>query len=183
MKMKQTSCMLTGLDSSMTQEMNQYNDQYGKLIALYDTAEKLVEAVRYDDLEHAVRALNAVEPLVEDVESAADTLTEQFCDLAEGGWDGRKLKKNKVETALRRIFAGIQKYSDQSDELFEVIRARVSAVVKELRELTEEIVAIFLVYVRLSVEKIMHKNDIDDMKRRKQYIALMLHEAGLAPKI
>lgn len=166
--------------------MNQSHDvmqqHYYEITELYDLAEELLNTVDSELVRQPLEQLAIVEPLVEVIGNAADVLTEEFIAIAEN--NGRSAPKNKsrIEGALRKIYSGIESYHMRVNaglsEGMVGIRNIADTVVKKLKRQMEVIVAMLVDFVELSLDRIMQKSQVEELKLRQEKIALMLHQFG-----
>lgn len=162
-------------------------DKYFEIEALYDLAEELVDTVESDFVADPAAQLNLVEPLANVVGEAADVLSDEFMAYAEASAQGKKHKgnKNRVEGALRKVFSAIDNYKEaaaaQSEGAYNGLRNIADLIVKKVKRQMEAIVSLFIDFVDLSLDRIMHKTAIEELKQRQEKIAMMLHNLGQSP--
>lgn len=147
--------------------------QYYDITALYDYAEELVETVGSEQITEPENQLARIAPLVEEIGDAADVLSEAFIAIAEGKPFARRRNRSRIEKALRGVYNAIDHYTHSARNI-------ADPIVHKIKRQLELIVAHFIGIVQLSLDKIMHKNDIEELKQRQTQIALMLHAAGQA---
>ena len=106
---------------------------------------------------------------------------------AEASAEGKKHKgnKNAVEGAMRKVFAAIDAYKDHVSQTTEAgyngLKNIADLIVKKVKRQMEAIVSLFIDFVDLSLDRIMHKNAIEELKQRQEKIAMMLHNLGQSP--
>jgi hypothetical protein len=154
--------------------------EYAEVTALYDCAEELVNAVEDPAYrEHMNERLELVEPLIEQICESADVLSEEFINLAENHARSHKSSKSRIEGALRKMYMAMEHYSKRSQGQLsgakQSMRAAAEKVVRRTRQQVERVVAIFVQYVDLSLELIMNKMQIDQLRAAQPQVALMLH--------
>ena len=155
-------------------------EKYYDITELYDLAQELIETVESEFVKQPKAQLKLVEPLAEEVGDAADVLTEEFIALA----DGKKKFRNKsrIEGALRKVYMAIEAYhqevSASAGDLKTGFRNIADPIVKKIKRQMEVVIATFLEFVDLSLDRIMHKSEIENLKQRQEKIALMLHAAS-----
>lgn len=148
--------------------------KYHEICGLYDLAEEVLNTCESDYISDPETQLNLIEPLVEQVGESADVLTEEFINAASGQGN-----KKKIEAALRKLFVAIDDYqkrvkanaTNASQSLINI----ADPIVEKIKRQVETIVAIFIDFVSLSLDRIMHKSQIEELKQRQEKIALMLH--------
>lgn len=152
-------------------------EKYYEITELYDLADELVGTVESEFATNPEAQFELVEPLIDDVGAATDVLTEEFMVIAES--NGRTRNKNKIEGALRKIYRAIDAYHARVDasvgESKTGFRNIADPIVKKLKRQMESVIATFIEFVELSLDRIMHKSEIDDLKQRQEKIAMMLH--------
>lgn len=155
-------------------------EKYYDITELYDLADELVSTVESEFVGSLEAQFALVEPLVEEVSEAADILSAELLVIADS--KGRTRNKNKIEGALRRVYSAINAYharvSATAGEAATGIRNVADPVVKKIKRQMETIIGIFMEFVDLSLDRIMHKSEIDDLKQRQEKIALMLHSVS-----
>lgn len=162
-------------------------DKYFEIEALYDLAEELIDTVESDFVAQPQEQLDLVEPLADAVGEAADVLCDEFMAYAEASAEGKKHKgnKNTVEGAMRKVFAAIDTYKDHVSQTTEAgyngLKNIADLIVKKVKRQMEAIVSLFIDFVDLSLDRIMHKNAIEELKQRQEKIAMMLHNLGQSP--
>ena len=167
-----------------TQEMHksELESHYYEITDLYDLAESLVETLEDERVTNKQSQLELVEPLIDQVGDSADVLCEEFIALAEGKRLMKGRSKNKIEGALRRIYAAIDEYKTkvghQAGEAMDEFRNVADPIVKKIKRQMEAVIAGIMHLVALSLDKIMSKHDVEELKRRQSQIAMMLHAAG-----
>jgi histone H3/H4 len=154
-----------------------HHSSYESIVSLYDVAEELIEKVNDASEDFIEEVLDGVEPLVEVVEESTEVLTNEYLLFANPAADPRLVKKNNVESALRKIFAAISDYKARggsSEAVTKFMEKYINPIVEKLKNVAEEVIAVFLEVVALSVDKILHKLEIDDLKKKNQRIAVLL---------
>ncbi len=160
-----------------------HEDQYRKIIELYDVAEQLIQSVEAAEIEYMEAQLSIIEPVVENVNESADVLTGEYSIFATHDADPRKIKRNYVESAIRRIFASIEEYKARvgnSGALRQLLALTVDPIINKLKNLAEEIIIVFMKVVSIVLEKILHKHEAEELKKRKKEIALLISARALS---
>lgn len=154
-------------------------EDYQDIVVLYGHADSLASTVESASLKERRAQYKLISPLVEEIELASDTLTEEYMQIAEQGQKPGKSAKTKIEGALRRLFVAIDQYTLRAEEakatLSEKSLAATGKLVAGLRRQAERITAIFLNFVALSVDRIMHRKEVEEMKKHEAHIATTLH--------
>ncbi len=175
--------METG-NKEATMNMQDLEARYYEITELYDLAEELVDTVESEFVDSPDDQLVLIEELVEEVGDAADILTEEFITLAEAQKKGKKKPRNKgkIESALRRIYSAIDAYNTRVStglsELNAGFRNIADPIVNKIKRQMEVVVANFLAFLELSLDRIMHKSQIEELKERQAHIAHLLAQAG-----
>lgn len=162
-------------------------DKYFEIEALYDLAEELLDTVESDFVADPATQVELVEPLASALGEAADVLCDEFMAYAEASAEGKKHKgsKNAVEGAMRKVFSALDTYKNNAAEVSEGayngLRNIADLIVKKIKRQMEAIVSLFIDFVDLSLDRIMHKNAIEELKQRQEKIAMMLHNLGQSP--
>lgn len=158
--------------------------KYHDITELYSLAEELVETVESEFVHDPEAQLKLVEPLIEAVGESADVLTEEF--LAVAGRDKKMNagRKSKVESALRRIYAAVDDYRDKAAKSGKKVSRNLmniaDPIVERIKRQVEVIVSHFIDFVDISLERIMQKTHLEELKQRQEKIASMLYHAGYA---
>lgn len=168
--------------AAQPQTQEELEQKYYEITELYDLAEELADTVESEFVANPEEQLQLVEPLIEQVGEAADVLTEEYISLAEG----KKLRasKNRIEGALRRIYVAIDTYHKKAMDTAQQAGASfmniADPIVKKIKRQMEAIIGNFMELIDLSLDRIMQKSEIEDLKRRQERIAMMLHQLGQA---
>ena len=160
--------------------MAELEQHYYEITELYDLAEELVNTVESEMTQDPQAQLLLVEPLIEEIGEAADILTEEYMDIVEGS---KPRKSNrKMEGALRRIYTAIDAYHKRVDTSLENavsgFRNIADPIVKKITRQMEAIVAVLIDFVELSLDRIMTHSYAEELRKRQEKIAMMLHSIG-----
>lgn len=166
----------------MTQTRN-HRDDYEVLLQLYDLTEELADTVESKFVNNPDDQLALVAPIIEEVGEAADILTEEFVTIAGAKTKRKKLaSSHKIEAAMRKIYIAMDDYAIQVcngvKESAKSLKNIADTVVEKIRTKLEEVIVIFLNLVELSLDRVMHKQELEELRRRDTQIAMHLH--GLA---
>lgn len=153
-------------------QMNVWEQKYSDITELYALADELLATVPTAANPEAQLAL--VESLVETIGESADVLTEEYVALCDNVAKRKQSAKSKVEGALRRIYVSMH---DMTTRVRDSKNAAL-LVVKKLKRQLETVVSNFVDFMTLSLDRIMQKHDIDDIRQRHANIALMLTQLG-----
>ncbi len=156
--------------------------KYHDITELYNLAEELVETVQSEFVHDPEEQLRLVEPLIEAVGDSADILTEEFITVAGRDKKVNSGRKNKVEGALRRIYVAIDDYTARTKASGKKVSKNLmniaDPVVERIKRQVEVIVSHFIDYVDISLDRIMQKLHLEELKKRQEKIASMLYHAG-----
>lgn len=164
----------------MAQNLEILEEKYEEIMRLYDLADELAATVDESRVEDPEQQFKLVEPLIEQLGDSTDILTEEFINLAEGQAPNKS--RPNIESALRKVYAAI-------DDYFKAVRAGArrtrkkvaniaDTVVYKIKEELERVIVIFLEFVRLSLETVMHKKEFEELRRKETMVAFQLHEAA-----
>lgn len=160
--------------------MADLQEKYYEITELYDLAEELVDTVESEFVQSPAQQYALIEPLAEEVSEAADILSEEFITIAEA--QGKTRNKGRIESALRKVYRAIDDYNRRAQEkvgdAVGGFRNIADPVVKKIKRQLETVIAAFIEFVDLSLDRIMHKSEIEALKQRQEKIALMLHQIG-----
>lgn len=163
----------------MTQNLASLEEKYEEIMKLYDLADELAETVDGRFVENPERQFHLVEPLIETIGESTDELTEEFVNLAEG--KKPQQSKIRIETALRKIYHALDDYTLRAHGGLRKAGKRASniadAIVQKIKDELERIIVIFMDFVKLSLDTVMHKQELDELKRKQARVALQMHEA------
>ncbi|MBY0355636.1 MAG: hypothetical protein K2Q12_07895 [Rickettsiales bacterium] len=167
------------------QNMADLELKYHDITELFELADALVDTAESEFITNPDEQLALVEPLVEAVGDAADVLTEEFLTVASQTKANNAVRRSKIEGALRKIYVAIDAYKQQTAKSKQALMNIADPIVEKIKRQVEVIVAIFVDYVDLTLDRIMQKTHIDELKKRQEKIAIMLHalsqERGLDP--
>lgn len=160
--------------------MAELEQHYYEMTELYDLAEALVETVESEFIDNPEQQLAIVEPLIDEIGESTDILTEEFMKIVEG----KKPRKSnpKMEGALRRIYTAIDAYHKRVDASLQGaktgFRNIADPIVKKIVRQMEAVVAALIDFVELSLDRIMHHSYAEELRKRQEKIAMMLHNLG-----
>ncbi len=156
--------------------------KYHDITELYNLAEELVETVESEFVQDQEAQLALVEPLIEAVGDSADMLTEEFLTVAGRDKKTNASRKGRVESALRRIYVAIDDYKKKTASTGrKASRALLNIadpIVERIKRQVEVVVSHFIDFIDISLDRIMQKTHLDELKQRQEKIASMLYHAG-----
>jgi hypothetical protein len=159
--------------------ISELEQKYNDVVALYDLAEELAATVDTKLTKDNAAQMGLVDPLIEAIAYSADVLSEEFIALCEGKAAKKAAAKSRIETAMRKIYVAMHEYSARATKVTQNavggFRNLADPVVEKIKRQMETIVANFLDFLTLSLDRIMQKHDIDELKQRHERVALMLH--------
>ncbi len=157
----------------------QLQEDYGTIMELYDFADDLADTVDSELVADKDQQLAIVGDLIEQLGESADILTEEFIKVAEGK-SRPKTAKNRVEKALRKAYMAVDAYYRRVGYgvkgTLRAVRNIADPIVDRVKKQLEQIIVIFLNIVDLSLERIMHKFEIEEIKRRYDRVSFLLHQ-------
>ena len=118
--------------------------------------------------------LELVAPLIEAIGESADLLSEEYIGLCSGATAVRATAKTKVETSLRKVYMAMHAFNQKARDARNVAHA----IVKKVKRQLEQVIANFVEFVTLSLDRIMQKQDIEELNAHHANIALILHSAS-----
>jgi hypothetical protein len=152
--------------TSMNQE--ELEQHYRDITSLYDMAEDLASTVESEFVTNPEAQLALVEPLINHIADATDQLAAEYISILENP-ARKKSAKSRIEGALRKIFMAIEEYrsqlSAQSNKTLAALANIADPVVDKIRKQAQKITVIFMQFLELSLERIMHKYEIEEFKR------------------
>lgn len=156
--------------------------KYHDITELYNLAEELINTVESEFVTNPEAQLALVEPLVEAVGDSADVLTEEFISVAGSGQKVNSRRKGRIEAALRRIYVAIDEYgkavANSGVKASKSLLNIADPVVERIKRQVEVIVSNFIDFVDITLERIMQKSHLEELKQRQEKIASMLYHAG-----
>jgi hypothetical protein len=154
------------------QQMNVWEQKYHDITELFQLSEELLATV--PEAVDPEAQLVLIENLVETIGESADLLTDEYIALCEGDMKRKQSAKGRVEGALRKVYIAMHDVSLKARDA----KNAAHAIIKKLKRQLEHVVSHFMDFMVLSLDRIMQKNDVDELKQRHANIALMLHQLG-----
>lgn len=153
-------------------QMNVWEQKYHDISELFLLNEELMATVPASADPEMQLAL--IEPLIETIGESADILADEYIGLCEGDSKRKATAKTRVEGTLRKIYVAMQQFSEQTKGT----RNAAHAILVRIKRQLEHVVSHFMDFMTLSLDRIMQKNDVEELKQRHANIALMLHQLG-----
>lgn len=159
------------MDNAQAKELE---ESYHQVVAMYDMADELISTVMQSPQEIQEAHFSLVNPLVLQLEESADVLTEEFISIAEGK-DAPSSHRSRIESAFRMVYTAMDEYQKRAAETAAAVSQSVSPVFEGIKRHVEKVITMFIGYVELTLDRIMQKNDLEQLKKREAKIAEMLH--------
>lgn len=157
--------------------------RYHQITNLYQYAEALVDTVESKFTQGKMVQFELISPLVDQIGESTDILAEEFLYLAQGNHIPGKSHRKRVEAALRNIFLAIDNYKLQLQQAAHRMGRKVynvaDPVIERIKQHVTHIAMIFKDTLGLSLSVIMHKADLDQMRKQDAQVALALHDMAL----
>lgn len=160
------------MTNAASNQMNQWEQKYHDITELYALADALLETV--EQSANPEMQLGLVEHLVETIGESTDVLTEEYVGLCQTGAASKKSAKSKVEGALRKLYIAMSDFSTRARDT----KNAAHQIFKKIKRQLEQVICNFVEMMQLSLDRIMQKHDVDDLKSRHASIALMLYSAN-----
>jgi hypothetical protein len=156
-----------------TMKKDALQKQYKDITTFYDLAEELAATVESEFIQDPDNQLALVEPVISQIADSTDVLAEEFIRVLEN--PGRKKSaKSRVESALRKIFMALEEYRNRlglrSKRALAALANIADPVMDKIRKQAEKIIVIFMQLMDLSLERIMHKYEIEEFKRNNSQV-------------
>ncbi len=171
MTTKMTEYQGQGMASAAVKQMNVWEQKYYDITELYSLNEELMASVELAAKPEEQMELLA--PLIEIIGESADVLTEEYIGLCEGS-SSRTASKSKVESSLRKVYMAIAEFNARTRE----VKNAAQMIVKKIKRQLEQVISNFVEFMTLSLDRIMQKQDIEELNEHHASIALMLHSIG-----
>jgi hypothetical protein len=161
---------------SMSEDNAELEQQYNEIVALYDQAQELADTVQFSFDPDGHFAI--IEPVIDQVEESADILTEEFITVLQ---DPKQVKKSRtrIEKALRGIFTALHEYqrtmTQRGGQMTEALVHITDSIAHKIKLQTEKIIGIIMAFVDISLDRIMQKAEVEELRRRDERIAAMMH--------
>ncbi len=153
-------------------QMQVWEQKYYDITELYALADELLATV--EQSENPERQLELVEQLVETMGESTDILTDEYVALCEGNPSRKKSAKSRVEGALRKVYVAMSETAARARDM----KNAIHGIMKKIKRQLEQVIANFVEMVQLSLDRIMQKHDVEELKTRHANISLMLYSAA-----
>ena len=157
-------------------QMHLWEQKHDDILELYALNDELIATVEESMDPQAQMAL--VEPLIEAIGDSTDLLAEEYVSLCEGSVGNRNSSKSRVEGAMRKVYMAIHEFQKRTRDT----KNAASIIVKKVKRQLQQVIANFVEFVTLSLDRIMQKQDIEELNAHHASIALMLHSIGQGQK-
>lgn len=146
----------------------QKHEDIAELFALNDALIDTVEQAADPETQ-----LELVGNLIEIIGESADMLSEEYIGMCSGAVANRTAAKSKIEAGLRKVYMAIHEFQQRSRDA----KNAAHLIVKKIKRQLEQVITNFVEFVTLSLDRIMQKQDIEELNAHHASIALMLHHA------
>jgi hypothetical protein len=163
--------------NTVAKQIEAWKQHYQDVLELYVLADQLVATAAHPQVEDPETQLEVMGVLAETIGSSADILSEEFIALCEGKPSRKRASKKRVEDALRHAYAALGEYAVTARSLSSKARGITDGIVKKIKRQLELVITAFVDFITLSLERMMPKHDVEELKQRQAKIALMLHQA------
>lgn len=161
----------------MSDNLEEYRQQYDDIMALYDYADELAQTIESEFVDSAQSQLSLVEPLIVQLEESTDILTEEFIHFAEG--KSKRSSRGRIEKALRKVYTAIDDYTlklhGNLKKKTDSIKNIADSIILKIKEKMEEVIVVFLHFTQLSLDRVMQKHELEEIKRNQQHVFFQLH--------
>jgi len=154
--------------------MHMWEQKHDDIVELYALNDELIVTVEQAADPEAQLAL--VEPLIEAIGESADVLSEEYIGYCGGA--GGKAAKSKIEGSLRKVYAAIHAFQQKTRDT----KNAAQQTVKKIKRQLEQVIANLVEFVTLSLDRVMQKQDIEELNAHHASIALMLQSAKSGPQ-
>jgi hypothetical protein len=144
--------------------------KYKDIMALFSVADDLISAA--ENAQDPIQYIEEVEPLVDEVVVTADTLSEEFFVIINGKKAGQKTSKTRIEASLRKSYTALSRFAKTASV---ATRKHAENLMAKLQQQLEAVIASVIEFVALSLDRIMHKAEIESLKLRQVHVAHLLH--------
>lgn len=175
-----TSKGTSTMKAAAAMTMNQLEEHYYEITDLYDLAEELVGTVESDFCKDPEAQLAIVEPLIDEIEAAADVLTEEYMHIVENNIPRKP--NGKIEAALRRVYTAIDAYHKRAEKAAGSaaagFRNLADPIVKKLVRQLEVVVAALVDFAELSLNRIMTNSYAEKLRLHHEKLSQILLGIG-----
>jgi len=164
--------------NAAAKQLETWEQHYQDVLELYILADQLVTTATHPQVDDPETQIEVVGLLAETIGSTADILSEEFIALCEGKASRKRASKKRVEDALRHAYGALGEYAAVARSLSAQARTITDGIVKKIKRQLELVITAFVDFITLSLDRIMPKHDVEELKQRQAKIALMLHQAA-----
>lgn len=157
--------------ANAVKKMTEWEQKYYDVTELYALADDLLATVEQSDNPEVQLALIAT--LVETIGESADVLGEEYINLCSGKQEHKA--KSRIEGALRKVYGAMGDFATRARDT----KNAAHLIVKKLKRQLEQVIVNFMEFLVLSLDRIMQKHDVEEIKQRHAHLSLMLHGQGL----
>jgi hypothetical protein len=93
---------------------------YDNIVAFYDYAEKLIDAVEANQDISPDKQIVAIEPLISQIEESTEVLVEIYLRFVESGKQPASYEKQRAEKAMRKLYTAIERCRQQAVQIVAV---------------------------------------------------------------
>lgn len=159
------------LGNQLAAQVHVWEEKHDDIAELFALNDALIESVEQAQDPEAQMAL--VAPLIEAIGESADLLSEEYIGLCAGAAANGKAAKSKIEGSLRKVYMAIHEFHKRARDT----KNAAHVIVKKIKRQLEQVISNFVEFVTLSLDRIMQKQDIEELNAHHASIALMLHNA------
>ena len=168
------------MQAAAAMTMNQLEEHYYEITDLYDLAEELLSTVESDFCKDPEAQLAIVEPLIDEIEAAADVLSEEYMQIVEN--NVARKPNGKIEAALRRAYTAIDAYHKRAEKAagktVQGFRNLADPIVKKLVRQLEVVVAALVDFAELSLNRIMTNSYAEKLRQHHEKLSQILLGIG-----
>ena len=157
--------------ASAMKKMTEWEQKYYDVTELYALCDDLLATVEQAADPEAQLALIA--PLVETLGASADVLGEEYIGLCDGKKDLKA--KSRIEGALRKAYGAIGEFAQRTRDA----KNTAMLIVKKVKRQLEQVIVNFMEFLALSLDRMMQKHDVEEIKQRHAHLSMMLHSQGM----
>lgn len=157
--------------ASAMKKMSEWEQKYYDVTELYALCEELLATVEQSADPEAQLAL--VAPLVETLGASTDLLSEEYINLCDGKKDLKS--KSRIEGALRKAYGAIGEFAQRTRDA----KNAALLIVKKVKRQLEQVIVNFMEFLALSLDRMMQKQDVEEIKQRHAHLSMMLHSQGM----
>lgn len=162
---------LESIVNPQVSRMHLWEEKHDDILALYALNDELIASV--ENAPDVDAQLTLIAPLVETLGESADLLSEEYVGLCSGSSPNGKAAKSKIEGSLRKVYMAIHAFQQKTRDS----KNAALMTVKKIKRQLEQVISNFVEFVTLSLDRIMQKQDIEELNAHHASIALMLHNA------